>query len=228
MFFFEKKNQKTFDCPGSVSPERPQPKQSKVFCFFFLKKKFLTMACAVGALAACASPDAQFYTLQQTQGTAATNPSLTTAKNIEIRTPGLAGYLDRSDIVLKNANYRLGVNDQQRWAEPLGDMIGRVLTEDLAQRLPQNSVFGQGGAISADPDARVEVDIQRFDADASGTVTLAAQIAIEAGRNHTPVMTRHIVLTSDPPAPGAAAMAATLSALLGELADVICGNGPPA
>jgi hypothetical protein len=41
-------------------------------------------------------------------------------------------------------------------------------------------------------------------------------------------MTRHIVLTSDPPAPGAAAMAATLSALLGELADVICGNGPPA
>jgi uncharacterized lipoprotein YmbA len=202
MFFFEKKNQKTF-----VN---------------------LAAALAIGGLAGCASPDAQFYTLQPTKGTQATNPSLTLAKNIEVRTPGLAGYLDRSDIVLKDADYRLGVNDQQRWAEPLGDMIGRVLTEDLAQRLPQNSVFGQGGAISADPDARVEVDIQRFDADAGGTVTLAAQIAIEARRNHTPLMTRHIMLTADPPAPGAAAMAATLSTLLGELADVICGNGPPA
>jgi len=180
------------------------------------------------ALAGCASPDAQFYTLQQTQGAQATNANLTLAKNIEVRTPGLAGYLDRSDIVLKDADFRLGVNDQQRWAEPLGDMIGRVLTEDLAQRLPQSSVFGQGGAISADPDARVEVDIQRFDADAGGTVTLAAQVAIEAGRNHSPVMTRHVVLTADPPAQGAAALAATLSTLLGELADVICGNGPPA
>jgi len=202
MFFFEKKNQKTFTN--------------------------LAAALAIGVLAGCTSPDAQFYTLQQTQGTQATNPSLTLAKNIEVRTPGLAGYLDRSDIVLKNANYRLGVNDQQRWAEPLGDMIGRVLTEDLAQRLPHTSVFGQGGAISADPDARVEVDIQRFDADAGGTVTLAAQIAIEAGRNHTPIMTRHVVLTADPPAAGAAPLAATLSTLLGQLADVICGNAPPA
>jgi xanthine dehydrogenase iron-sulfur cluster and FAD-binding subunit A len=38
-FFFEKKNQKTFANLASVHPERPQPKQSKVFCFFFSKKK---------------------------------------------------------------------------------------------------------------------------------------------------------------------------------------------
>jgi len=43
MFFFEKKNQKTFASLGSLYPERPKPKQSKVFCFFFSKKKnFLT------------------------------------------------------------------------------------------------------------------------------------------------------------------------------------------
>jgi hypothetical protein len=38
-FFFEKKKQKTFASPGSLFPERPKPKQLKVFCFFFSKKK---------------------------------------------------------------------------------------------------------------------------------------------------------------------------------------------
>jgi homoserine O-acetyltransferase len=38
-FFFEKKKQKTFASLGSLQPEKPQPKQSKVFCFFFSKKK---------------------------------------------------------------------------------------------------------------------------------------------------------------------------------------------
>jgi uncharacterized lipoprotein YmbA len=225
MFFFEKKNQKTFASLGSLYQERRQPDHTKGFCFFFSKRKILATAWAVCALAGCASPDSTFYTLQQRAGTEATNPSLITARNIEVRTPGLAGYLDRSDIVLRDANYRLGLNEQQRWAEPLGDMIGRVLTEDLAQRLPSSSVFGAGGAISADPDARVEVDIQRFDADATGTVTLAAQVAIEAGRTHTPVMTRHVVLTATPSGPGAAPLVATLSDLLGELADSISGSG---
>jgi hypothetical protein len=39
MFFFEKKNQKTFTHQVSLYPERLQPKQSKVFCFLFSKKK---------------------------------------------------------------------------------------------------------------------------------------------------------------------------------------------
>jgi hypothetical protein len=39
-FFFEKKKQKTFANQGSLYPGRPQPKQSKVFCFLFSKKKF--------------------------------------------------------------------------------------------------------------------------------------------------------------------------------------------
>jgi hypothetical protein len=48
MFFFEKKNQKTFATPGRVYPERPKPKYSKVFCFFFSKKKALLQRRAHG------------------------------------------------------------------------------------------------------------------------------------------------------------------------------------
>jgi hypothetical protein len=46
-FFFEKKNQKTSIRLGSLYPDRPQPKQTKVFCFFFSKKKsFLILTAA--------------------------------------------------------------------------------------------------------------------------------------------------------------------------------------
>jgi hypothetical protein len=43
-FFFEKKNQKTSISLGSLYPERPQPKESKVFCFFFSRKEALAFA----------------------------------------------------------------------------------------------------------------------------------------------------------------------------------------
>jgi hypothetical protein len=38
-FFFEKKNQKTLVRLGGAYPAKPKPKQTKVFCFFFSKKK---------------------------------------------------------------------------------------------------------------------------------------------------------------------------------------------
>jgi hypothetical protein len=41
MFFFEKKNQKTFATLRRAYPEKPKPEQIKVFCFFFSKKKAL-------------------------------------------------------------------------------------------------------------------------------------------------------------------------------------------
>ncbi len=48
MFFFEKKTQKTFKSLGSLSPERAKPKESKVFCFFFSKKKSFLSSASVG------------------------------------------------------------------------------------------------------------------------------------------------------------------------------------
>jgi uncharacterized lipoprotein YmbA len=219
---FLKKRTKKLSQTAAAYPERLSPVSQKFFASFFQKRSPFLL---IFLLSACASPDSTFYTLQPVPGPLASAGFLTASRNIEVRRPGLAGYLDRSDVVLKDSDYHLGLNAQQRWAEPLADMIGRVLTEDLAERLPGSSVFGEGGAISADPGARVEVDIQRFDADASGVVTVSAQVAIEAGTTHQPVMTRHLAFSATPAAPGPAALAATLSTLLGELADAICGNG---
>ena len=173
--------------------------------------------CLAALLAACSSPDPTYYTLQPVPGTAM--PAA--PASIEVRRPGLAGYLDRSDVVLKNAGYTLAVNSQLRWGEPLGDMIGRVLTQDLSQRLPGTSVFAQSGAISAEPQLRVEVDILNFDADASGAVVLTAEVAVERGTTHQPLATRHVSLTAQPGGPGAANLVASMSGLLGQLADQV-------
>ena len=189
-----------------------------------MARRFAGLAVVV-ALAGCASSDPAFYTLQPVPGVASAGAALGTARSVEVRKPGLAGYLDRSDVVLKSADYRLSVTSGERWAEPLGDMIGRVLTEDVSQRLPGVNVFGEDGAISADADSRVEVNIQRFDPDGSGTVTLVAEIAIEAGRTHVPVASRRVVLTAPVASPGAGALAAAMSALLGQLADAVCSAG---
>ncbi len=164
---------------------------------------------------ACSSPDPAYYTLQPVDGRALPGPR----KLIKLEHPGLAGYLDRSDIVLQQADYRLNVDSQVRWGEPLADMIGRVLTQDLTQRLPGSSVFSSDGAIGADADVRVEVDVQRFDREPDGSVSLTAELAIEAGQSHVAVATHAVSLHVPGVAPGPAALAAAMSQLLGDLAD---------
>ena len=171
----------------------------------------------LAALAGCSSPEPAYYTLQPVPGTAVPGGPAT----VEVRRPGLAGYLDRSDVVLRSADYRLAVNSQVRWAEPLGDMIGRVLTQDLSQRLPGSSVFAESGAISADPQLRVEVDVLGFDENAGGAVVLTAEIAVERGTTHKPLATRHVALNAQPDVPGAGSLAAAMSGLLGSLADQV-------
>ena len=133
-------------------------------------------------LARCASPDPAIYTLRAVNGGVLGGGPVA----IKIARPGLAGYLDRPEIVRDSSVSRLALSGGERWGEPLGDMVGRVLALDLAQRLPGSSVFTEAGTISVDPSATVELDIQRFDLDTSGAVVLLVQTAVEQGRSHDP------------------------------------------
>lgn len=171
-------------------------------------------ALACLALAGCqASPTPDLWTIAVVPGASvATRPI-----GIELRRVGLAGYLDRAEIVRGMSGYRLRVGDGDRWGEPLGGMVGRVLTEDLVERLPQASVFVESGAISTRPDVVVEVDIQRFDADADGGLVLLAQIAVRPEGSMARAATIRLVT---PVAAGTAqAQVAAMSAALGALAD---------
>ncbi len=175
------------------------------------------LAALVLVLAGCSSPDPAIYTLRAVPGqTASGGPAA-----IKLARPGLAGYLDRPEIVRDSSANRLQLNSGERWGEPVGDMIGRVLALDLAQRLPGSSVFTEAGTISVDPSATVELDVQRFDLDTAGMVVLQAQVAVEQGRSHDPAATRSIRVTVQPAAPGTPELVAAESAALGQMADQV-------
>lgn len=168
-------------------------------------------------LAGCASPNPELYTLAPVTG--AVLPC--GRQTIELRRIGLAAYLDRPGIVRSNAPYRLKVTDDQRWGEPLGSMLGRVVIEDLMQRLPDAVIFSEAGAISTPANTILEIDVERFDADASGQVVLLAQVAIRHDDTHAPAAARTIRLTATPDGGSTAQLAAALSGLIGQLADQV-------
>ena len=177
----------------------------------------LRMALLVLAVAGCTSADPAQYTLRAVPG----QPAPGGPAAVKVARPGLAGYLDRPEIVRDSSSSRLQLKSGERWGEPLGDMFGRVLALDLAQRLPGSSVFTEAGTISVDASATVELDIQRFDLDPSGTVVLLAQVAVERGRSHDSSGTRSIQVTAQPRGPGTPELVFAMSDALGQMADQV-------
>jgi uncharacterized lipoprotein YmbA len=167
-------------------------------------------------LASCASPNPSLYTLEVLPGPVR-RPA---ARIIEVRSISLARYLERSQIVRSSENFRLDVLANDWWGEPLDAMIGRTLDRALTQRLPGSTVYQENGAISAEPDARVQVNIERFDKDASGAVRLVAQYAVVRRISETRGVTLEV------PARGAttADLVAAMSEAIGQLADRIASS----
>src|SRR5438477_5666604 len=135
--------------------------------------RLVTLLLAAG-LAACSSPNPDLYTIAPVQGPVQPGGP----KVIVLQQISTARYLERSQIVRSSENYRLDVMSNDWWGEPLAAMLSRILIEELSQRLPQSTVFGESGAVTASPDATIELNFQRLDEDASGNLILQAQASI--------------------------------------------------
>jgi uncharacterized lipoprotein YmbA len=168
-------------------------------------------------VAACASPTPELYTLAAVPGPTVHLP----ARSVELRRISLAGYLDRPEIVRSGADYRVQVTSNQRWGEPLSSMLDRVFTEDLVERLPGTAVFAESGAISTAPDLVLEVDVQRLDTDADGTLVLLAQVAVRRADARVAARAETLRLTAHPASSATRDLVAAMSVALGELADAV-------
>jgi uncharacterized protein len=175
---------------------------------------------AVAALAmllmpvACSSPNPNLYTIAPVQAATQTGAP----KVIALRQIGLARYLERSQIVRSSENYRLDVMENDWWGEPLSAMLSRVLIEELSQRLPQSTVYGETGAVSVSPDATIELNVSRLDENTSGVLVLQAQAAITPKARGVPV-TRSFRFEVAPSDANVGAEVAAISNALGQLAD---------
>jgi uncharacterized protein len=130
----------------------------------------------------------------------------------------IAHFLERSQIVRSSENYRLDVMSNDWWGEPLGAMLSRVLVEELGQRLPQSTVIGESGAVTASPDATIELNMQRLDEDTSGNLVLQAQASVDFRGRGAPVL-RSFHFVVPPSAPGVSGEVTAISTAVGQLAD---------
>lgn len=169
-----------------------------------------------GLLSACTSPNPQLYTLAPVPGTArGGGPHIVVLHQVSI-----ARYLERPEIVQSSENYRLNVLSNEIWGEPLAQMIGRVLSADLTQRLPGTTVYSVSGAISAPEDASVEVNIDRMDKNAAGALAFSSQAAVEFTAGHR-TLTRALQITVPVASVATSDEVQAMSIAIGQLADLI-------
>jgi uncharacterized lipoprotein YmbA len=127
--------------------------------------------------------------------------------------------LERTQIVRSSEGYRMDVLPNQWWGEPVDAMMSRILVQELNQRLPGSSVYGESGAISTRPDATVEINLQRLDLNRDGSVLLVAQIAAD-GKG---TVSRGVSFTVRPIDGTTQALVAAMSAATAQLADAVAG-----
>jgi hypothetical protein len=66
--------------------------------------------------------------------------------------------------VRSSESYKLDIRANDWWGEPLAGLIGRVLVSSCRSACPATTVYAESGAITADHNCIVGVNIQRLDA----------------------------------------------------------------
>jgi uncharacterized lipoprotein YmbA len=176
---------------------------------------------AAAALDGCASaPPAQYFRLAPVAGT----EQQTQPESIEVRDIGIPAYLNQDGIAEPSGQYQFISAANDLWAEPLAQMLQSVLVQNLTQRLPQTTITASSGMVGTPADLLVEVNILRFDPDATGRVTLIAQTALKQAADGRFLSTKTWQSSAMPAGADMPSMMAAMSALWARLADTVAND----
>lgn len=122
------------------------------------------------------SPETHFYVLTLPEGspTPSTRPHVQ-GPQVGIGPVTLPGYLDRTNIFMRaGSSPDVQLAEYDRWGEPLGEGVTRLLVESLSARL--DAIDGMAVALRANMplDWRISLDIARFDGAPGQDVVLDA------------------------------------------------------
>ena len=160
-------------------------------------------------MGACSSsPPVRFYTLSDTAPEVPPPPGVTL---ISISGVTIPGELNRPELVRRVGPNQLNISGLDRWAAPLDETIRRVLSDDLARRVPSPA---------PGPPHSVMIDIREFYGDAGCNVTLRAAWTLQqANSKATPASIEEIHVPTSGACP--VMLPETMSIALGQLSDRI-------
>ena len=179
-------------------------------------------------LVACASsPPMHYYTL--TEAPAASR--LTVAQDmdpIRLDRVTIPTELDRSQIVRRVDSTQLQIMENDRWAAPLDETIRRILSNDLAARLPQGAVANPNEPSVGAKRQSLTVDFAEFYGDSTCTVTLRAAWTLKQSDSGTRNGNEEAKASPAGECKGAGSIPAAMSEALGKLSDLIAAaiSGP--
>ncbi|MDR5856816.1 PqiC family protein [Caballeronia sp. LZ062] len=150
----------------------------------------LTLMLAV--CAGCSSPRASFYRLSVDSSLTATT-GRGPGRPLIVRPVTVPDLVNRPQIVTRNSDNEVALNEYARWGEPLNSSIADAIAGDLTLLLGSDRVAVASRAV-ADPQAwRVRVDIQQFESVPDQTVAIDARWAVRSFGGDTALSGRSVV-----------------------------------
>jgi uncharacterized lipoprotein YmbA len=164
-----------------------------------------------------------YYTLTEVPASA----RLATADNavpVRLDRVTIPTELDRSQLVRRIDATRLQILDSDRWAAPLDDAIRRVLSDDLATRLPANMVANPNEPSIGEKRQSLSVDIQEFYGDSTCAVTLRAAWVLKQPDAQSSRGSQETRIPASGDCSGAGAIPGAMSKALAQLSDQIAAS----
>jgi uncharacterized lipoprotein YmbA len=172
------------------------------------------------ACGCASSPPLHYYTLSET-ATASRLSAPAEAVTVRLDRVTIPTELDRAQLIRRIDATRLQILDNDRWAAPLDDTIRRVLSGNLAARLPVNLVADPNEPSAGARNRSLTVDIQEFYGDSTCAVTLRAAWLLKPPNAQGIRETEEVRTAANATCADGGALPAAMSQALGQLSDRI-------
>lgn len=138
-----------------------------------MKRRLIFLSPLPIILAGCASAQIRSWRIAPVSGPV----KVGTGGKVGVRNIGLPSALSQTGVPEPGGAYAANTFPNDLWAAQLAEMLQIVMVENLAQRLPNDTILADGGAIGEAPDQLIEIQILGFTLNAIGDISLSAQFA---------------------------------------------------
>jgi uncharacterized lipoprotein YmbA len=124
---------------------------------------WLCLAALGVTVAACASPREHLYSLTSEGDERGELRQAGLVPTIVLGPVSLPEVIDRPQLVVRDSDFTVTINEQERWAAPLKEQLLRVLAADLDAHMTDRRVAPASSAAINSPVARLAIEISRLE-----------------------------------------------------------------